>query len=227
MLGRDGLGYAFDSGLALPLLREPELLAERILALMESGMASTSVTRPGWWSQSFGCHLLRSLAEVRPLGFERRVDALRGELVEQTFDGERFRTEAGSPATYVHAHCYAVEGLLVMDYRLDVALAGARWLARIQQLDGSFPDWVGRPESLRPTDSVAQALRIWLLLDRGEFEPAIGAAERYLRRCQARSGAMLYTPKRSDECSWASIFSLQALTWASEGLPSGAAQDLV
>ena len=221
MLGRDGLGYAFDSGLAL--LREPEPLAERVLGLVELGMASTSVVRPGC-GPGFGCHLLRSLAAVRRLGFERRVDALR-ELVEQTFDGERFtRAEPGDLRP-----CPLLRGRGAPHHGGTPGCRPCRCAVVCQDSAAGrqLAGLVGRPESLRPTDSVAQALRIWLLLDSVEFQPAIESAERYLRRCQARSGAMLYTPERGDECSWASIFSFQALTWASEGLPSGAAQDLV
>ncbi len=110
----------------------------------------------------------------------------------------RIRTCATSDETYLHAHCYAVEGLLVTsqvhtapDLR-RAADAGLSWLWHVQRKNGGLPAW--RPKRRRPTmsavDATAQAVRLWLASGEATHEnERLRRAVRYLVRMQSRSGA--------------------------------------
>ncbi|MEE2829970.1 MAG: hypothetical protein VX498_12340 [Myxococcota bacterium] len=213
-LGRDGTSYAFDTALALPLIGDPAPVAQRIVDALSQGWACQPVSRPGWWSQSLGPHLLRCLPPLQDLGYRDFADWMASRLIADCFDGERFHVHAGSAWTYVHGHCYALEGLIGLGGHDDVVLAGARWLALQQQPDGSVPRWVGRKSLDRPTDAVAQAVRIWSLVDRAAFGPSVERGLQWLGLAQQSSGALSYSSSSSDRCSWASAFAMQAAAWA-------------
>ena len=219
-LGRDGVGYVFDSALVLPLLQEPEPLADRVEASLRAHRACTALTRPGWWSQSYGAHLLKCGWWLARVGRGRFAEQLAADLVERCFDGERFMVHEDSTSTYLHSHCYALEGLLGLQALLelrthdDVLLAGASWLAQQQDPDGSLPDWIGSPSEKRPADVCAQALRIWALVDRERFADNIQRARAQLASLQHPSGGIRYHHGSDDINSWASIFALQALRWS-------------
>jgi len=227
LLGRDGIGYAFDSALALPLLASPEALSTRVLKLLQTERSCTEVRRPGWWSESFGPHLIRSLAALAAQGFGTASEEIAQHLVRTCFDGNRFRIHEDSPATYVHAHCYALEGLLSLGIRGDVVLAGAEWLARLQSQDGALPNWVGAPADVEPTDAVAQALRIWSTFDSSAFVEPMHRARSFLAARQERDGVLTYSRQSSDRCSWANLFAAQAIRWSESGVDSAALKLLI
>ena len=65
-------------------------------------------------------------------------------LYEPLRNGGRFHVNASSDVTYTHAHCYAIEGLLVLEGRGRTGLrrwidGGAAWLASVQEVDGGVP----------------------------------------------------------------------------------------
>jgi len=212
-LGRDGIGYVFDSALALPLLRDPQPLADRIEESLRQRRACSQVTRPGWWSQSYGAHLIKCGLWLSRVGRRDFAEQLADDLVSRCFDGERFVVSEGSELTYLHSHCYALEGLIGLQRHPDVIFAGVSWLAQQQGEDGSLPDWSGRTSQCRPADVCAQALRLWTLVDRERFALCIERARAHLGSLQDASGGIRYHQDSEDTNSWASIFALQALCW--------------
>ena len=213
-LGRDGIGYVFDSGLALPLLEDPEPLADRIEDCLSQRRACSRITRPGWWSQSYGAHLIKCGLWLSRIGRRDFAEQLVVDLVDRCFDGSRIVVHEASRITYQHSHCNALEGLIGLQLRPDVVLAGAYWLAQQQQEDGSLPDWSGRTSLCRPADVCAQAMRIWGLVDRERFAPHIERARLHLGSLQAPSGGIRYHQGSDDINSWASMFAFQAVCWA-------------
>jgi len=213
-LGRDGIAYVFDSALALPLLDDPHPLADRVELRLRERRACSRVTRPGWWSQSYGAHLLKCGLWLSRVGRRDFAEQLADDLVSRCFDGERFVVNEGSEATYLHSHCYALEGLVGLRLHSDVVLAGVSWLAQQQEEDGSLPDWFGGPSRCRPADVCAQALRLWALVDRERFASCIERARTHLGSLQDSSGGVRYHRGSEDINSWASIFALQALRWS-------------
>ena len=212
-LGRDEIGYAFDTALALPLLADPRAAARRVMVSLREQRACTRITRPGWWSQSYGAHLIKCgfwLARVGERAFAERLAA---DLVERCFDGERFHIHGEADETYLHSHCYALEGLLGLGLQPEVVSAGVLWLARQQAADGSLPDWYRRSSECRPADVCAQAVRLWAAVDPIRFEVPIALGLRYLAVLQDEDGGIRYHQDSCDVNSWASIFALQAMAW--------------
>ncbi len=213
-LGRDGISYVFDSALALPLVGEPEALADRIETSLRARRACSQITRPGWWSQSYGAHLLKCGFWLARIGRRAFAKELAADLVERCFDGTHFVVHEGSNITYLHSHCYALEGLIGLQLHDDVVAAGALWLSEQQGEDGSLPDWFGRSSMCRPADVCAQALRIWALVDRERFAPSMARARAHLESLQDACGGIRYHQDSEDLNSWASMFALQALCWS-------------
>jgi len=109
----------------------------------------------------------------------------------------RFRIGAGRQATMTHPHCYVSEALLYAAWALDNAtfqaavMRAAEWLARVQNLDGSFYKWYPHTPGdsgihrlvsgfvrTKVSDATAQSLRLWRLL--GVHEAEAERAARYL-----------------------------------------------
>lgn len=144
----------------------------------------------------------------------------------------RLRIHAGSNKTRLHPHCYALEGLVYAGAALDeskyteAARRGAEWLVKVQNSDGSFPQWFpstdgplprrlfDRVTNLRVCDVPAQSIRIWKVLGMGEEQ--ILKAESFLEAM--RQGGL---PLRSHQIvgrelgtpaifSWPTFFYLHA-----------------
>jgi hypothetical protein len=136
----------------------------------------------------------------------------------------RFRIHADSSVTYVHAHCYAVEGLLCLQRRGLAEVGGvardcAGWLAQIQAANGGIRAWHDGTHASGPlrADATAQAVRIWSCVNRRAFGDAIGRALGFLGRLQSVSGGICYEPGSGDVNTWATVFAVQAVRWAAEG----------
>lgn len=114
----------------------------------------------------------------------------------QTKEG-RFRINQNDDNTRLHPHCYATEGFLFASHCInkelywEIAKKAGDWLAKIQNEDGSFYQWV--PEypaknlidknirkvyCVKGTDTTSQAIRIWKVL--GKHEENIKRAECFL-----------------------------------------------
>jgi hypothetical protein len=220
LLGRDGVEYAFDTALALPLVDDPEQLAARVSSLLRDA-ACRPVTRPGVWSQIRGPHLLKAAAALQPWAPDLAA-RLADEAVARFRLGARFVVAPGAQATYVHAHCYALEGLYGLGLHDDALHAGVDWLVEQQAPDGSLPAWVGWGTERRPVDVVAQAVRLWAALDRDGYAGPIERGLTWLGRQQLADGGLAYEPGSRHRCSWAAAFAAQAVAWVAQPPEAGA-----
>jgi len=249
-VGRDGVDYLFDSGIVLHgLLRLYDRLVEGIddgalrslagvIERVYAGVLSGISTRraisgdagdPPRWSEAWGCHLLKlalplaaysrtfaTEADGRPAAAIRRLLSDLMPLAE----GGRFVVYRGSARTYVHACCYAAEGLLAVEPTVDLrarpqAVATATWLATIQQGDGSMLAWHDGDRAFGPrrSDIVGQCVRLWTVVDRHRFAPSIARGLGHLATLQTPCGGLRYGPDCDDINTWATIFAAQAIAW--------------
>ncbi len=211
-LGREGTRYVFDTALALPLLSGTAL--DIALDYVRSGL----VTRRGSsredarrWSETFGPHLIKAAAELGLAGEATFARDVTVELVGRHFKDGRFEAGPTEPATYVHAHCYAVEGLVMLGGFEPVVQQATDWLAERVASDGSLPAWVGLDDERRPADVVAQAARLFLR-DRARYERVLGRCLSRLGELQDPvTGGLRYDDTIPHVNVWASAFALDAV----------------
>lgn len=233
-LGKGGRRYAFDTAVILAALAEHPVDPGRLQSLgrrVLHGIAQGRIVEPPAaprWSTVVGPHLARTVIGLRRLrdtvGYDFDPSPLG--LVEPLGTG-RVVTPPGD-GTYLHAMLYGLEGLANLvdlgvdpgrgQERLDVAL---RWLAEIQNADGSLPAWHDgtRGYGPRPADAVAQAVRLWILHDPDRYVEGIAAGLRFLRRLQTPGGAIRYAETSPHENAWATVFAVQAAQMA-QGHPT-------
>lgn len=244
-VGRGGTDFVFDSAIAMSGLIAHEAaggtipnsrVIDRLFDFVAENLAAHRAYRgqadalPDHWSVSYGCHLIKTVIalseynDLRPMSTTRSlIERLVSDLMP-LYDAGRFRVNYVSPLTYLHAHCYAVEGLLVMHGReygefSNILEGSARWLADIQQPEGglrAFHDG-GEAFGTLHTDATAQAIRIWSLVDRAGFSEQIERGVAFLADMTAPSGGLRYEPGSDDINTWATIFGLQAVRFANEG----------
>jgi len=245
-VGRRGIRYVFDTGMVLTgLMAErkvagelpdpdlPQRLFEFIATEIKARRAATAPTMGSGahWSTTYGCHLLKMAQSISAYGDafgDERAPALVNQLVADLTplaeDG-RFRIHDHEDYSYLHSHCYALEGLAVIEaasprgWLWPIIRRGALWLGRIQDESGGvrahnngFAAW----GELRG-DATAQAVRIWSLVDRNAFAGEISAATAFLQGLQTECGGYRYSPNSRDVNTWVTLFTTQALMWASEG----------
>jgi hypothetical protein len=243
-VGRDGRLYAFDSAMTLSGLLAArnsgarvspvalESLTRGLVHAVEHQWAGSELPDPArHWSDRWGCHQLKlawALSRAADeLGSELsaacRNALVRLEPLRRLERDGRFFIAADDGRSYVHASCYALEGLMASPEVGAQLRAGARWLASIQEDDGSLPCWLpedgattldaGLDAGRRPSDVIAQAIRIWTAVDARAFAKAIDAALSALFRRQGPTGALSYLePDDSPDLnSWCTIFAAQAL----------------
>ncbi len=247
-VGRDGVDYAFDSAMALHGLlaharaggRPHAAACDRLYDFIADCVERRAATGPGApassrWSTSWGCHLLKLVIALRAHGGRGRargpealVGALRSTLTPLERDG-RFAIHSGDERSYVHATCYALEGLLALtrgasSSEPDAALraplrAGVDWLASIQAPDGSLPAWHNGQEvwGPAPTDIVAQSVRLWAAVDRERYAAPIARGLARLAALQTPAGGLRYLPDSQDINTWCTIFAVQATLWSRPG----------
>jgi hypothetical protein len=243
-VGRDGAAYLFDEGAALAGLLasaprdgggspEPALasLHARIVRAIADGVAARPQHAETRWSTAFGPHLLKL---VRPLrAWSRRYADARSEpaiasllerLLDRFDDDGRAQTDPQGGRTYVHAWCYALEGLLGIagsshDSARTRALvrAGAGSLARIQRPDGALPSWHDDDVLHGAGDATAQAVRIWSCVDPHRFARPRARALAWLATLATPSGGLRYRDGSRDVNTWTTIFALQALDFVERG----------
>lgn len=236
-IGRGGVRYAFDTAMVLTGL----LAAERAgVAVQRSAIArafevlaeaiaerrAATPEQPPRWSTRWSCHQLKLAWALS--AYDARFDSAPAraslerlvELATLERDG-RFALRQDDPRTYVHAGCYALEGLLALRRRGepvdDTLHRGCEWLASIQSVDGTLPAWVGREDPRRPSDVVAQSLRLWSAVDRDRHAEAIARARSALARRQAPSGGIRYDEHSDDLNTWSTAFAVQACRWWADG----------
>jgi hypothetical protein len=221
-LSRRGVEYAFDTGLGVRW-GGPGLAAE-LIASLRDGDARKPASSANW-SDRVGPHHLKILPELRRCGVS--VDDVAESIVARAWTGQRFVIDAPSGATYLHAHCYALEGLVGLGGWGDVVLSGLDWLAQEQAQDGSLPAWVGRSDPRRPSDTVAQSVRLWSAVDSVRFAGSIARGLDWLASMQAPDGGIRYAPTHPERNTWATIFAAQAVEWARVPPEPSALLDLV
>ena len=254
--GRDRALYAFDSGVCLAawtrllaldgsdahpgvaraargtaLYLHEALVARRAAHLVASG----EPLPPRRWSATFGPHQLKAvhaLLAAERLGLVADAEASvsvrswAGEVCARYWHDDHFHWHPEHCASYAHAHCYALEGLLA--YRRDgvnvaraaaLARAGAEWLGRVQDTSGAIPTWPGAADepALFAADVTAQAVRIWAVVDRVRFAAPIELALDFLETLTESSGAVRYAATNDERSSWATLFTIQARALARLG----------
>lgn len=246
-VGRGGVEYVFDTAMVLSgLIAHAEAggvssdaLAHRLFQFIVGTLAQRKGIRGpvpgdvGHWSNSYGCHLLktgiaittyceRSGASDAEAPAHRIVDQLLGDLLPLYSDG-RFKSNHAGTGSYVHAHCYATEGLLFLsDHGLADASpeinGSARWLADIQDESGGIRAWHDgvAPSGPLRTDASSQAIRIWCLVDRDGFQENIRRGLEFLSGVRHPSGGLRYEPASDDMSTWSTIFAYQATRWTAE-----------
>ncbi len=229
--GRDGAVYLFDTAVCLralgtyhtlfegrlqrPALELMDRLALTCDSMFRRRQACTGGAANGHgerrWSRSFSAHLIKAAHLVSPW-----VPAWRevtDELVGQFYEDGRFFADEGHGRVYVHASCYAAEGLMAHGGLFtDQAQRAAAFLARIQREDGGMPAWW--PEAAGPvTDATAQAVRIWQCAAASDHEDNIRRGLAFLQRMALPDGGFRYSPEVDHANSWTTIFATQAMLW--------------
>lgn len=261
-VGRAGRFYTFDLGMALRgLIREggtsvgggpmevwPDLLIGHVLAgvATDPRVPLDGDTR---WSDAFGAHQMKLVGALQALvevweGCRSRADDVKrarrgiGELVRRTQalqrpDG-RFVVHEKSSLTYLHSHCYAMEGCLMARAaglgQLDATIHdGAEWLASVQGPDGSFrAEHDGdRSRGPRRGDVAAQAIRIFRLDGEERFHGCIARAVQFLQTLRVPGKGFRYEPESRDVNAWTTIFAAQALAAPAHAWAVGDGLDLV
>ena len=240
-VGRDDVDYLFDTAMALAGLaartaerarREPTL--SRMLAFVSGCIERASAVGPSCrvdearWSTRFGPHLLKVAVALAALETREADLALDG-LVDRLLSGEvngLFRGGAPGEPCYLHAACYAAEGLMVMADRgapwaEGLLESAAEWLAQVQRPDGGLPAFHdGVRMDCAHADATAQAVRIWMRTDGRRYRDRSARALGLLAALQDRSGGVRYREGSSCVNTWATIFTLQALDWFEAGRPT-------
>jgi hypothetical protein len=242
-IGRDGRGYLFDHAMVVAgrlawAERRGRAGADegRSIAVMLEQVRTGRATSPAGagqrWSERFGPHLLK-LALPLARWVEHTGDLAAGLALHEllatlrpTLDDGRVPSDREGGPTYLHACCYAAEGL----WRLGEApLAGAArararrsaeaiaaWLARVQRADGGLPQWHDGARGWGPAqaDVAAQAVRLWSGLGPVEHREAIDRALAFLARLAHPLGGLRYHEDSRDLNTWATLFTVQALDFA-------------
>jgi len=246
-VGRGGTEYVFDSAMVLAgllaheqnggLLPDPRMvdrLYDYICTRLSQrvGLDGTPENPTTHWSQSYGVHLVKTVIALSAYDANRGTDT--SVTIEQLLTdllplfepmrrGGRFHVNSRSDVTYTHAHCYAIEGMLVLEGRGRTGLRkwiddGAVWLASVQQGDGGVPaehDSNG-PRMQAHTDCTAQAVRIWTCADPERFAHSIDLGVEFLMNLSS-GGGIRYQVGSDDINTWATIFGAQAIEWAAGG----------
>jgi hypothetical protein len=241
-IGRDGRGYLFDHGMVVAgrlawagRRGRIEVDGARAVAVLIERLRTRRATEPctsgSRWSERFGPHLLK-LALPLSRWVEHTEDPVAGLALQELLatlcpmlEGGRVPSSPGGP-TYLHACCYAAEGL----WRLcEAPLPGATraqarrlaeeiaaWLARVQRTDGGLPQWHDGMRGWGPAqaDVAAQAIRLWSGLGPVEHRDGIDRALAFLAHLTDPCGGLRYHEDSRDLNTWATLFTVQALDFA-------------
>lgn len=208
LLALCALGTAQEAGIGYPSSAPIERLARGCTEMLTGGHAARPA-QDARWSTRFGPHLLKPASLILALGLGPRYlrdaiqEALPALLSQQTPLGA-FRHPDES-RIYLHAHCYALEGLAVLGSAPEQLKRGLSFLRSQRRTDGGYGHWADAPSPLA-ADVTAQAGRIFLLT--GDREAA-AEARAALAPLVAASGGLRYHADSSHENSWATAFAAQ------------------
>ena len=244
--GREGTIYLFDTSVCLRALgtflstfpdsealqdleRFRELAQRLARTACDMLRSRKAFLNPGFesgpkrWSETFNVHLIKAIHHVwtwmetcgQPMDLREIIDEL---MTERCREGLFFSDASHSEAN-LHAHCYALEGLLALEDRtreqVKKSLAEAtERLAELQTPEGGLPRrWPITGESWSATDTTAQAVRIWQCTDPVKYGDIISKGLEFLHSMAHPDGGFLYSQGTSHVNSWSTIFAVQALMW--------------
>jgi hypothetical protein len=217
----NGARYAFDTAIVVAALdrwsatvEAPSLALQGAVAggrrflreCLDQEVGQRGLANDGHWSRAFGPHLLKLAVALDEPG----LPGLAERFVRTCWDGERFRTHAGSTSWYAHAHAYALEGLLALRARghaidMSVVDAGLDTLRRAMHDLGTS------------TDVAAQLVRLGLLRGWAPEDEGLHRAWERLRGRACPGGGVLYRDDSPHVNTWATVFAAQALRWSRIG----------
>lgn len=239
-IGREGVGYLFDTAMVIRGLcafesmanfGEGDLLARRCRE-WKRGLTDLAVRWIGErraqsgadvhrWSGRFTWHMLKAMQHVadkagedaaRELCLERSTE-LMSSLDTALVRGQTSRSEP----TYLHAYAYGLEGLAAWRNSppADAAAVverGVKRLSEIQRADGGIPRW-WPGDADAAVDATAQAVRLWQCADRRAYRERIEMGLRFLKACSDPRGGVLYSPNSDHRNAWTTMFAIQAMIW--------------
>lgn len=186
---------------------------------------------PARWSTVFGSSMIKVVIALQRLAdwtgnsyYRHQGQQLAQRVMEHYSDDGAFMVFPKLSTVYTHAHCYALEGLLDLHYHghgamMPCLIAGADCLKQWQNQDGSLYNWNRQPHP-PPTkigDATAQAIRIWLAVDRNRYQEQIHRGFEFLKKLAAPEHGMYYGAGSSDINTWVTMFTAQALDWYLKG----------
>jgi hypothetical protein len=172
------------------------------------------------WSERFNVHHIKVLHHCWPwVAGHIDVGQLIENFVDRQFKDGLFLTDPQNGESYLHAHCYGVEGLLALEkqhhLRLDIRKNQiAQALSDLQLPNGGIPKF--DPVASHPTvasDTTAQAVRIWQCIDPETYSANIQQALSFLEAMADEGGGILYSSNSNHLNSWTTIFAVQAMAW--------------
>ncbi|MCZ7581861.1 MAG: hypothetical protein M5R36_00220 [Deltaproteobacteria bacterium] len=174
--------------------------------------------KPAWWSEGFNAHLLKAVQNAWP-EIDARDDVdlaqtVRG-LIAEHFSAAVFRAGGEAGDAYLHANCYALEGLLGLEAAqggFPMEDAAAR-LAEIQQGDGGLPRRFPANAEVAAADATAQAARIWQIVDAQKFTPSIDAALAFFAQARGAGWRRSVRPRNAAPQLVDHDLFIQALVW--------------
>jgi len=189
---------------------------------------------PGSYHAKISIGLLKLYNITQTTKLLRSVNSLCNWVLKFQEPDGRFKTNEGFGDIYMHAHCYATEGLLYASKELgdkkleETALRGAKWLIKAQNANGGISRWYFQTNEFsvdENTEALAQAIRLWLmthLLDGSFFPESVekGLSRLLSLQCldtednRAQGGfhyAILDGKLVPHINCWATLFSIQAL----------------
>jgi len=201
------------------------------------------------WSHQGGSFLLKSATGVLNQGLMSRenkdgvslVKNICGKVIKMQQKDGRFVTDKFKNHTYLHPHCYTLEGLTIAgvilkrkDF-LKAAARGIEWIIRKQLPSGGFPNQFSGEEfsSLESIDIDSQIMRLWTIhnslnlisLDKADYIKGIkniigfqNSSRKKIIRGGFRYGTDIEDRRLNHINTWGSIFALQALDMIKENL---------
>ena len=91
------------------------------------------------------------------------------------------------------------------------------WLAKFQNKDGSFYNWLIDEDRKKVADATIQAVRLWYYFDCEKFRSNIERGLSFIFTNQAVEGGIYYSPNNNYINSWTSIFTLKTLYMIEKG----------
>ncbi|MCP4638698.1 MAG: hypothetical protein GY848_19745 [Methyloversatilis sp.] len=241
-LGRRGVGYLFDSAIGLRALGAlfqtfPDLLADPALAdavdlhrrLADSAcdwIGQRLARRPqpdsgSRWSDAFNAHMIKAVGHAAPWCGETIAREAADSLIRERFADGLFATDPDG-GSYLHAHCYGLEGLLLWPENPPrraawVVACGAAKLAELQTASGGLPRRLptapGESNDETAADATAQAVRVWQCVDADRYARNIARGLGFLRLLSDPGGGFGYAATSDHLNAWTTVFAVQALIW--------------